>query len=179
MAADFVPFCAFHRSSPTRTVVMQDPAITSARNRVCGLPPRRVAVASVKRPRNVAKVRTGAAPPSAPPIDLTAADPPELVLDGHGVATGGVRTPWVDVPVARTSGLGAADNLMAMLFGSGEYFDAGTLERLYPGGSADYLTRFTASLDAAIAAGFLLADDRREILDLAAATYPSPSRGTT
>ncbi len=75
-------------------------------------------------------VRTGAPPPSAPPIDLTATDPPELVLDAHGLATGGLRTPWVDVPVARTSGLGAADNLMAMLFGSGEYFDAATLERL-------------------------------------------------
>ena len=116
-------------------------------------------------------VRTGAAPPSAPPIDLTATDPPELVLDEHGLATGGLRTPWVDVPVARTSGLGAADNLMAMLFGSGEYFDAGTLERLYPGGAADYLGKFTESLDAAIAAGFLLAADRQEILDLAAATY--------
>ncbi|MBJ7339331.1 alpha/beta hydrolase domain-containing protein [Mycolicibacterium sp.] len=117
-------------------------------------------------------VRTGAAPPSAPPMDLTATDPPELVLDGHGLATGGVRTPWVDVPVARTSGLGAADDLMAMLFGTGEYFEAATLERLYPGGPSDYLTRFTASLDATIAAGFLLAADRSEILDLAAAAYP-------
>ncbi|MDT5070900.1 MAG: hypothetical protein QOH82_220 [Mycobacterium sp.] len=118
-------------------------------------------------------VRTGAVPPSAPPIDLTATDPPELVLDEHGLATGGLRTPWVDVPTARTSGLGASDSLMALLFGSGELFDAGTLARLYPGGSADYLTKFTTSLDATIAAGFLLAGDRQEILDLAAATYPA------
>jgi hypothetical protein len=118
-------------------------------------------------------VRTGAVPPSAPPIDLTATDPPELVLDEHGLATGGLRTPWVDVPTARTSGLGASDSLMALLFGSGELFDAGTLARLYPGGSADHLTKFTTSLDATIAAGFLLAGDRQEILDLAAATYPA------
>jgi len=84
-----------------------------------------------------------------------------------------VRTPWVDVPTARTSGLGAADGVLALLFGSGEQFDADTLARLYPGGSADYLTQFTASLDAVIAAGFLLAADRQEILDLAAATYPA------
>jgi hypothetical protein len=118
-------------------------------------------------------VRTGAVPPSAPPIDLTATDPPELVLDEHGLAMGGLRTPWVDVPTARTSGLGASDSLMALLFGSGELFDAGTLARLYPGGSADYLTKFTTSLDATIAAGFLLAGDRQEIIDLAAATYPA------
>jgi hypothetical protein len=62
---------------------------------------------------------------------------------------------------------------MALLFGSGELFDAGTLARLYPGGSADYLTKFTTSLDATIAAGFLLAGDRQEIIDLAAATYPA------
>ena len=117
-------------------------------------------------------VRSSAVPPSAPPLELVAADPPQLVLDEHGLATGGVRTPWADVPVARTSGLGAADSMMALLFGSGEYFAADTLARLYPGGSAEYLARFTASLDAVIAAGFLLADDRREILDLAAATYP-------
>ncbi|MDF2828295.1 MAG: hypothetical protein K0R01_1578 [Mycobacterium sp.] len=124
--------------------------------------------------RLVEWVRTGATPPCAPPIDVT--DAAELVLDDHGLASGGVRTPWVDVPVARTSGLPPGDtptaNVMALLFGSGEVFDADTLARLYPGGSADYLGRFTDALDTAIAAGFLLAADREEILALAAATYP-------
>jgi hypothetical protein len=118
-------------------------------------------------------VRTDQAPPSAPPIDLTVADPPALVLDDRGVAMGGVRTPWVDVPAARTTGIGAADSVMALLFGFGEQFDAGTLELLYPGGAADYLAQFTASLDTVIEAGFLLPADRQEILDLAAATYPA------
>jgi hypothetical protein len=129
-------------------------------------------------------VRTGEAPPTAAPIDLTDGDAPKLILDEHGLATGGVRTPWVDVPIARTSGLDPASDgdersreelmasVMALLFGSGEPFDAAVLKQLYPGGSAEYLTRFTESLDAAIAAGFLLADDREEILALAAATYP-------
>ena len=59
-----------------------------------------------------------------------------------------------------------------MLFGRTEPFDAATLSALYPGGASEYLERFTASLDAAIAAGFLLADDREEILGVAAASYP-------
>ena len=124
----------------------------------------------------VAWTRTGTPPPKAPPLDLTDAEPPALSLDAHGIATGGVRTPWVDVPIARTSGFGSTEPMMAMLFGSGEVFDADTLGRLYPGGAAEYLERFTESLDATIAAGFLLAADRQEIVDLAAAAYPSAER---
>jgi hypothetical protein len=114
--------------------------------------------------------RTGEAPPSAPEIDMIDA---QLVLDGHGNATGGVRTPWVDVPIARTSGVGSLEPVMAMLFGSGEVFDAATIARLYPGGAPEYLDRFTHALDAAIDAGFLLRADRQEILDLSAAIFPA------
>ena len=117
--------------------------------------------------------RGGEAAPAAPRIELTDAEPPEIVLDANGIAAGGVRTPWVDVPVARTSGVGSVDDVMTLLFGSGEVFDAATLERLYPGGVADFLHRFTRSLDATIDAGFLLTADRQEILDLAAATWPN------
>jgi hypothetical protein len=116
-------------------------------------------------------VRRGQPAPSAEPIAMTEGDPPELLLDVNGLAKGGVRTPWVDVPIARTSGLAPAESPMSFLFGSGELFDAPTLERLYPGGAADYLKRFTAALDSAIAAGFILAVDREEILALAAAIF--------
>ncbi|OFJ50949.1 alpha/beta hydrolase domain-containing protein [Mycolicibacterium grossiae] len=117
-------------------------------------------------------VRTGEPATTAAPMDLTDADPPQLLLDRHGLATGGVRTPWVDVPVARTSGLAPGDDVMALLFGSGEPFDAATVRELYPCGLDDYVERFTAALDAAIDAGVLLAADRAEIVDLATATYP-------
>ena len=96
----------------------------------------------------------------------------EPVLDAHGLAMGGVRTPWVDVPIARTSGDGGDDSTMSSIFGSGELFDAATVRRLYPGGAADYLQRFAAALDSAIQAGFILAADREEIVQLAAATFP-------
>lgn len=61
---------------------------------------------------------------------------------------------------------------MSAIFGSGEPFDAATLERMYPGGRTEYLERFTVALDAAIGAGFILPADRAEILRLAAATFP-------
>lgn len=117
-------------------------------------------------------VRTGRPAPSAPWIELTDADPAAIVLDANGLATGGLRTPWVDVPTARTSGASAGDNVLLAIFGSGEPFDADTLAALYPGGRAEYLERFAAALDEAITAGFLLAADRAEILELAAATGP-------
>ncbi len=117
-------------------------------------------------------VRTGEAAPVAPRIQLTDADPPELVLDANGLATGGIRTPWIDVPVARTSGVGSDANVMSAIFGSGELMAADTLRRLYPGGAAEYLDRFTVALDATIRSGFIVPADRREILELAAATYP-------
>jgi len=117
-------------------------------------------------------VHDGVAPPTAPRMELADGEPPRLVLDGNGLATGGVRTPWVDVPIARTSGVGSSDSPLSHLFGWGEPFDAATVARLYPGGVTEYLNRFTEALDAAIQAGFLLSADRAEILELAAAIYP-------
>jgi Alpha/beta hydrolase domain len=117
-------------------------------------------------------VCTGRPAPTAPTIELTDAESPQAVLDANGLARGGVRTPWADVPVARTSGVGSEESTMASIFGSGELFDTATVRRLYPGGAADYLERFTASLDSAIRSGFVLAADREEILQLAAATFP-------
>jgi hypothetical protein len=116
--------------------------------------------------------RTGEPAPSAPPIAVTDADPPAFVLDSNGLAEGGVRTPWVEVPVARTSGIAAGDNPLTILFGSGEVFDAANLAALYPGGAAEYLERFTTALDRTIEAGFIVAADREEILALAAAGFP-------
>jgi Alpha/beta hydrolase domain len=116
-------------------------------------------------------VRTGRPAPAAPPMTLSETDPPRFVLDENGLARGGVRTPWVDVPIAKTSGIGSEESLMSTLFGSGEPFDTATLGRLYPAGSADYLPRFTRALDQAIEAGFIVPADRPEILELAAATF--------
>ncbi len=121
-------------------------------------------------------VTAGEAAPVAPPIEMRESGLPQPVLDSQGLAQGGVRTPWVDVPIARTSGGGAwesdTESLMSAIFGSGEPFDEATLGRLYPGGATEYLDSFTVALDTAIGSGFILPADRAEILELAAATYP-------
>ena len=115
-------------------------------------------------------VATGHPPPSGALIELDGDRP---VLDAHGLVRGGVRTPWVEVPIARTSGVGGEQTAMSPIFGSGAAFDSATVRQLYPGGVADYLARFTAALDSAIESGFLLAADRDEILAIAGATFPT------
>jgi hypothetical protein len=112
-----------------------------------------------------------AEPPSAPRLDLTA-DGRDLRRDERGVATGGVRTPWTDVPTAILSGTGQSGELFAFLLGTTRELGAADLARLYPGGKADYLRKFEASLDATIQAGFLLAEDRGQILAVADAGWP-------
>jgi hypothetical protein len=113
-------------------------------------------------------VRTGQPAPAGQPIALTEEDPPRVRLDANEIAMGGVRTPWVDVPIAKTSGIAPQESPMSFLFGSGELFDTAALSALYPGGSGDYLVRFTEALDRTIESGFILPADRSEILELAA-----------
>jgi len=127
-------------------------------------------------------LNTGDPAPTAPPLEVSGDDNPQPVLDSNGLTRGGVRTPWVDVPIARTSGLGGSDggaeSVMSALFGSGEPFDAATVRRLYPTGDQDYLARFTEALDAAIRSGFILPADRAEILGLAGVAYARGARAT-
>lgn len=118
-------------------------------------------------------VRTGEAPASQPRLGTAnSGDGPVLHLDENGNALGGVRSPWMDVPTARLSGLGQPMQGFAFLFGTTEAFTAEELQHLYPGGKADYLARFTAALNKAIAAGVILAADRQEVLALAEYLYP-------
>jgi hypothetical protein len=113
----------------------------------------------------------GEPPPEAQRLEI---DPSgaSFRLDQHGLAVGGIRTPWVDVPTAVMSGLGQSGESFSILFGRTQPFDEVALGALYPGGQAEYLKRFESALDATIAAGFILEDDRPEILGIAAASYP-------
>jgi hypothetical protein len=119
-------------------------------------------------------IRTGQAPAKTMPMKLREAQPGgpvSFALDANGLVQGGIRTPWVDVPTARLSGMPNSGGQLGFLVGSCEPFDQATLDRLYPGGKKEYLKKFEASLDSAIKAGFILSADKREILDLAAITY--------
>ncbi|MFL5298570.1 MAG: alpha/beta hydrolase domain-containing protein [Phenylobacterium sp.] len=121
-------------------------------------------------------VRTGKPPAMAPRMDVEppakAGDAPKLVPDANGNAKGGIRTPWVDAPTAKLSGFGNTGGPFGFLVGTTQPFDGPTLARLYPGGKADYLKRFDASLDKAVRGGFILAADAPEIRALAAANWP-------
>jgi len=119
-------------------------------------------------------VDDGTPPPSPKPFALTSTTPPALVLDAHGNVVGGVRTPAVDVPVSSLSGAPPqGSSQICGLFGSTVPLSPQTLTALY-GSTTGYVTAFTASLDHAIAAGYLLPADRTPLLAQAAqVSFPS------
>jgi hypothetical protein len=104
----------------------------------------------------------------APRLDV-AAGGDRFAVDDDGIATGGLRTPWVDVPREVLSGLGQSGEGFAFLFGTTAALAPERLATRYPGGRDDYVAGFTAALDGTVAAGYLLAADRDEILAVATA----------
>lgn len=120
-------------------------------------------------------IETGVAPTSTPQLKLAShaagAAATGLEIDADGLALGGVRTPWVDVPTMRLAGYGNSGGFLAAIAGLSEPFSQARLEELYPRGKAEYLRRFAASLDRTIAEGHLLGEDRTEILDIAAINF--------
>jgi hypothetical protein len=115
----------------------------------------------------------GAPPPEAPRLATSKELADLVVRDDRGNAEGGIRSPWMDVPLATFSGLGQRGEMFAYLFGTTAPFDDATLRALYPSGTKDYLQQFRASLDQSIAAGFILGADEAEILALAEASVPA------
>lgn len=112
----------------------------------------------------------GEPPPAAPRLALGEGGR-ACRRDEVGNALGGIRNPWVDVPLRMLSGEGQEGEGFAFLFGTTAPLEPGTIARLYPGGRGDYMSAFTAALDQTIAAGFILEVDREEIIAVAAATY--------
>ena len=87
-----------------------------------------------------------------------------FVLDEVGNARGGVRTPCVDAPTSILRGDTDPDApVICQLFGSTLPLDAAVLRGLYADRDA-YLAAYAAATDAAIAAGFVLAEDRDAVL---------------
>jgi hypothetical protein len=118
--------------------------------------------------------RGGSPPPSSPRLETDPDDRMRLVTDDAGIARGGIRTGWVDVPVAALSGLtpsGATG--IGILLGSTRVFDAAELARRYPAGSGEYAAAFRQATTRAAAAGFVLEQDVEEIVAVAAAAYPA------
>ena len=116
-------------------------------------------------------VSTGAAPPTAPRLAVSAGNDPVTRRDADGIALGGIRTPPVDVPVAALSGVpGSNPALICILLGSTTPFSSARLARLYPT-RATYVQRYEADTDKVIKAGFVLEADRAAL-----AAFAEPTR---
>lgn len=102
-------------------------------------------------------ISSGEAPASAPRLSLNS-DGTGFDLDEFGNAKGGIRTPYVDAPVAVLSGLGQKSNSFCRLYGTTALFDEATLTRLYPD-QTTYVNAIDKATDAAVAAGYLLPPD--------------------
>ena len=93
-------------------------------------------------------------------------DPAELVRDDLGNVVGGIRTPYVDVPIVQLSGAAGGGSTMCFLFGKTIPFDEATLDRLYPDHQT-YVDAVAASTQEAVDAGFLLPEDADLIISAA------------
>lgn len=82
-------------------------------------------------------------------------------MDEFGNVRGGIRTPYVDAPLARFAGIGEG-NIMCMIFGTMEKFSPAQLAAMYPT-RTHYLDRVMQSLDQALEQQFLLPEDADKI----------------
>jgi hypothetical protein len=105
----------------------------------------------------------GMVPPKADRIELaTLAAVSVSKDDQYGNALGGVRSPFLDDPLARYE-VHSSPGALCQLASRETPLSPQVLDHLY-GGVTDYLNVFTRSLDDAIAAGFLLSRDRSAIV---------------
>ncbi|MFT4614537.1 MAG: hypothetical protein ACI9NT_001682 [Bacteroidia bacterium] len=115
----------------------------------------------------------GTAPNKAERLEV-AGNPPAIVRDEFGNAKGGVRTPYVDTPIATLEGEGQPQPDLSeigetcelnidvidfcFLAGTTRLFDVSTLGSLYADNDA-YIEALNASTDVAVGKGFLLPED--------------------
>lgn len=102
-------------------------------------------------------IRDGEPAPTAPLLAVNE-DASDFVLDEHGNVLGGIRTPYVDAPVATFGGIGQGNEAFCGLFGTTVLFEQAELDELYPSNAA-YVSRINQAADNAVAAGFLLEAD--------------------
>jgi Alpha/beta hydrolase domain len=100
-------------------------------------------------------VRQGIKPPQALGIAIDAKH--EVRRDAHGNALGGVRMPYIDVPVASYTGYLSAGG-MGGVAGAKKPFAPETLKSLYPDHAA-YVAKFSAATDRLVAGRWISPED--------------------
>jgi hypothetical protein len=125
-------------------------------------------------------VAGGSAPPTSPRIQFThpatfAPIPPGdtnslIARDEMGNAMGGIRTPELDAPVGSYYGTSPCNpGTLGFLAGLYVPFEAATLSKLYRTHGA-YVAKVTASVNQAVADGFMLQEDAQTLIDEANAS---------
>ena len=107
----------------------------------------------------------GEAPPTGDALETTD-DLTGFILDDLGNVRGGIRTPYVDAPVAILSGLGQTGTSFCGLFGTTVMFTPAELFSLY-GSQLGYVDAVTAATEEAFELGFLLREDADQIIEWA------------
>jgi hypothetical protein len=96
----------------------------------------------------------GIAPPVMKQIDFSG-EPPQPVRNELGIATGGIRLPQAEVPLAKNSAIPLSMDIMALLGGSCVPFNKEQVLSLY-GDKATFLTKFRDAADVAVSNGSIL-----------------------
>ncbi|HWP66820.1 MAG TPA: alpha/beta hydrolase domain-containing protein [Candidatus Limnocylindria bacterium] len=111
-------------------------------------------------------VKTGKAPKPAPRLDVNMGPPVAFNVDEHGNTLGGIRTPWVDAPIATFAGM-QPGSILCILFGSTTAFDEAKLAELYPTPKA-FKKAHGKALKRAVKKGWILKPDAKLIKQWAA-----------
>lgn len=128
-------------------------------------------------------MKTGVAPRQSPRLQVTRTHPTRYVTNSVGNVLGGVRTPQVQAPVAKLSGLGQPSTsapgqpgganvslsagTLCGIFGTTVPFSAAKLKALYPTHSA-FVKKWDAATAALVRQGYLLPADARTLDRVAA-----------
>lgn len=99
-------------------------------------------------------------PANGVPLEIASREPFELARDQLGLVKGGIRTPYVDVPVAALLPFGKPDD--CRIWGTTEPFSAAQLKALY-GTPERFTNRWNAAASEAIERGFIVGADRERI----------------
>jgi alpha/beta hydrolase family protein len=117
-------------------------------------------------------IERGVSPPHAGPIQLdSSTTPPSIVRDAFGNAMGGVRTPFLDVPITTyvpidTVAHATAFSGFCILYGYNVPFDATRLHSLYRN-HGDYVVRVVVQSARLVEEGFWLHRDAIEAIQRA------------